>query len=81
LLITVEVFGPPCRMPMNMVVRMKSTKEVTVSLWSRVVALRAPKAVCVLPPPNTERSAPLPCWRSTTRMRKTQTMTWMTYSR
>src|SRR5690606_4050989 len=29
--------------------------------WRQVVALRAPKAVIVEPPPKTERSAPLPC--------------------
>jgi len=63
------------------VVRMKITNEATVSLCSSVVAPRAPKAVWVLPPPKTERSAPLPCWSRTTRIRNTQTRTCMTYNR
>src|SRR3954470_3193203 len=72
---------PPLKRAIDTVVRMKITNEDTVSLCNSVVALRAPKAVWVLPPPKTERSAPLPCCNRTTRIRNTQTMTCSAYSR
>ncbi len=56
---------------------MKTMKPPTVSLWSREAAPRAPNAVMVPPPPKTERSAPLPCCNSTTRIRNRETMTWI----
>src|SRR3954453_5813852 len=77
--ITVPVF--PLTSAIDTVVTMKITNEATVSLCSSVVAPRAPKAVWVLPPPKTERSAPLPCCNRTTRIRNTQTMTCSAYSR
>ena len=74
-LMTEPAVPPPCRKPMVMVVRIKATKPATVSLCSRVAAPRAPKADWVLPPPKTERSAPLPCCSRTTRIRNRQTTT------
>jgi len=70
-----------CGMPIISVVTTKTMNEMTVILCSSVVAPRAPKAVWVLPPPKTERSAPLPCCSRTTRIRKTQTRTCSVYSR
>ena len=76
---------PPSTLPLtkaiSRVVSTKPTKPATVSRWSSVVALRAPKAAIVEPPPNTERSAPLPCWSRTTRIRKMQSRTCSVYSR
>ena len=70
---------PPvfCMRPIDIVVTMNATNPPTVSLCNRVAAPRAPNAACVAPPPNTDRSAPLPCWSNTTRIRNRETSTWM----
>jgi hypothetical protein len=53
-----------------------ATKDHVVILSRSVVAPRAPKVVCEEEAPKAaDTSAPFPCWRSTTRIRKTQTMT------
>src|SRR5262245_30818050 len=55
---------------------MKITAAVVVALLRRVPAPRAPKAVCEPPPPKAPaQSAPLPCCKSTTMIRKMQTIT------
>ena len=53
-----------------------ATNDHVVILSRRVVAPRAPKVVCEEEAPKAaDTSAPFPCWRRTTRIRKTQTMT------
>src|SRR5262249_2392616 len=55
---------------------MNTIAAAVVALDSSVEAPRAPKTVWLPPPPNVPaQSALLPCCRSTTRIRKTQTIT------
>jgi len=55
---------------------MKMIADQVVSLVSRLAAPRGPNAVCEpWPPKALARSADLPCWSSTTPMRKRQTTT------
>ena len=53
-----------------------ATNDQVVIFSSSVVAPRAPKVVCDEEAPKAlATSAPFPCWRRTTRIRKTQTIT------
>ena len=53
-----------------------ATNDQVVTFSRTVVAPRAPKVVCEDEAPKAlATSAPFPCWRRTTRIRKTQTMT------
>ena len=68
-----EARGRASRIVRSSATTMKATNPPVVSLCSRVVAPRAPKAVCVPPPPKAPAmSAPFPCWTRTTRIRKKQ---------
>src|SRR6185503_14824629 len=73
------------RMPLLPGLKIDSARQVTMNTPARtVVALvstlaepRGPKAVWVPPPPKAlARSWLLPCWRSTTPIRKRQAMMW-----
>src|SRR5207248_2348829 len=66
-----ELRGRACSTARDIEVMTKAMKKPVVSLCSSVVAPRAPNAVCDPPPPNAPaRSAPFPCCRRTTRIRK-----------
>jgi hypothetical protein len=61
---------------------MKIPADQAVSRERSVAAPRAPNAVCDPPPPKAPaRSARLPVWRSTTRIKNTATITWRIVSR
>ena len=58
---------------------MKTMAAQVVALVSTVAAVRVPKAVWLPMPPNAAATSPLwPLCNSTTIMRNTQTMMWMT---
>ena len=70
-----EPFGLASMIDRIMEMATKPTNAPVVTLWRNVVAPRAPKAVWLDPPPNAPAmSAPFPCWRRTTRIRKKQMM-------
>ena len=68
-------FGRACSSEIATARTENATKDQVVTFSRTVVAPRAPKVVCEEEAPKAlATSAPFPCWRRTTRMRKTQTM-------